>query len=123
MLLPNQIYCLVFQYSSSLNSVVLLRRFFSMLPGETGYCERGTICSKYQNSFDRYPSASYFPEQEEFARKRIAKARELKKDLASIDVQDMSKEELDKLHYRYQEVDVAEAWAVRLLEEAMGAEV
>ena len=66
---------------------------------------------------------SFFPEQEEFAKKRIQAARSLKAELAELDLSGLSTKEVDRIHNRYREVDAAEHWNVRLLEEALGAEV
>lgn len=64
---------------------------------------------------------SYFKGQEEFAKNRLATAKKLKKKMAALDMRDYTLEEVDAIHFRYREIEEAEGWARKLLDEALGA--
>ncbi len=60
-----------------------------------------------------------FPEQESFARRRIKKAKLLKSKLSAVSIRGMSVDDIDVLQDRYGEVDDAQKWAHKLLQDAI----
>ncbi len=63
--------------------------------------------------------ASYFPEQEAFARRRIEMAIKMKKTLSKVSVEGITRDDRDALYLRHGEADEALEWSRKLLAEVI----
>ena len=82
-----------------------------------------SLADKYKKmSRTRYlfgVEASYFPEQEAFAKRRIEMAKKTKKTLSKVKARRMTHNDRDALYLRHKEADEALEWSRKLLAEVI----